>query len=441
MTGRIFVVGWLLFLIPNRGLGEEVKFRLAGDWEVHVSRMTETGQERSTKLFVDRSQAVDVRNERHPSLPLYNARTAVWLKGIRLEKIRAQEVTTPYLLEPASVTLRSGSGPDSATFLRERDFELDDDWGTVGRLPEGRIEEGQPVFISYRYVPLRLDSIVLSQEGDIELRRGIPRAAAPHPPAIVQGERRLANIWLPGRIGKLAPEHLFPVLERSYPEPPKPSPTVAEQLLPRTLEKLSSGEELRILAWGDSVTDGSYVSEHERWQVQFVAGLKKRYTNANIMLVTEAWGGRNTSRYLAEPPGSEHNFREKVLGAKPDLVVSEFVNDAGLNPQQVEQLYAGVLSDFRAINAEWIILTPHYVRPDWMGLTGEREVDVDPRPYTIGLRQFSQKHRVALADASLRYGRLWRQGIPYSTLMLNSINHPDARGMAIFADALMQLFP
>lgn len=25
--------------------------------------------------------------------------------------------------------------------------------------------------------------------------------------------------------------------------------------------------------------------------------------------------------------------------------------------------------------------------------------------------------------------------------MLNSINHPDARGMAIFADALMELFP
>ena len=48
---------------------------------------------------------------------------------------------------------------------------------------------------------------------------------------------------------------------------------------------------------------------------------------------------------------------------------------------------------------------------------------------------------MALADASRRYGRLWRQGIPYSTLLLNSINHPDARGMKLFADALMELFP
>ena len=54
---------------------------------------------------------------------------------------------------------------------------------------------------------------------------------------------------------------------------------------------------------------------------------------------------------------------------------------------------------------------------------------------------FAREHKVALADAARRYGRLWRQGIPHSTIMLNSINHPNARGMTIFADALMELFP
>jgi hypothetical protein len=41
----------------------------------------------------------------------------------------------------------------------------------------------------------------------------------------------------------------------------------------------------------------------------------------------------------------------------------------------------------------------------------------------------------------LRWGRLWRQGIPYRTLLLNGINHPDIRGMQLFADSLMWLFP
>ena len=117
------------------------------------------------------------------------------------------------------------------------------------------------------------------------------------------------------------------------------------------------------------------------------------------------------------------------------------MNDAGLNPAQVNERYGKLLADFQGIGAEWIILTPHYVRPDWMGLNRERDVDDDPRPYVAGLREFAAQNRIALADASRRYGRLWRQGIPYSTLMLNSINHPDARGMKLFADALMELFP
>ena len=172
-----------------------------------------------------------------------------------------------------------------------------------------------------------------------------------------------------------------------------------------------------------------------------MARLRERFPKAKIQLVTEAWGGRNTSSYLHEPPGSPHNYAEKVLAVKPDLIVSEFVNDAGLNPQQVEERYGKLLADFQKIGAEWIILTPHYVRPDWMSLDRERDIDHDPRPYVAGLRAFANQHHVALADASLRYGRLWRQGLPYTTLLLNSINHPDARGMKIFADALMELFP
>jgi hypothetical protein len=58
-----------------------------------------------------------------------------------------------------------------------------------------------------------------------------------------------------------------------------------------------------------------------------------------------------------------------------------------------------------------------------------------------GVRLFAERHGVALADASARYGRLWRQGIPYLTLMENNINHPNLYGHGIFADSLMALFP
>jgi lysophospholipase L1-like esterase len=287
----------------------------------------------------------------------------------------------------------------------------------------------------------RIDAVVLTADRKIVLRPGKPHAAVPRAPQVEPGEKHLANIWVPGRIEKLTADHLFPIMETCYPEPPQPKPAPADRLLPKTMPKLREGQPLRILAWGDSVTVGTFVPEPERnrWQAQFVERLRQRYPKAKIELVTEAWGGRNTSTYLAEPPGSEHNYKEKVLGAKPDLIVSEFVNDASLKPEQVAQRYGKLLADFQAIGAEWIILTPHY--STFMNWPSERDLDDDPRAYVKMLRRFALETQVALADAAARYGRLWRQGIPYSTLMVNTVNHPDARGMKIFADSLMALFP
>jgi lysophospholipase L1-like esterase len=417
------------------------ELKLAGEWDVLVT--LKKPRALTATVHVAPPESVVVVAEKYDSLPQFNANAGGWAKGAQLRGVCAQETTTPYLLDPDSLVLRTGQEADAPLLRRGEDYEVDLVWGTIGRSPQSTIKETQPVFASYRYAQLRIDAVVLTRKGRIVLRQGEPRSAAPLPPKIEQGERLLANIWVPGRVSRLAPEHLFPVLEAAYPEPPKPKPAPAEQLLPRTMKRLRSGERLRVLAWGDSVTVGTFVPDWERnrWQEQFVARLKARFPRANIELLTEAWGGRNTASYLAEPPGSPHNYREKVLAAKPDLIVSEFVNDAGLNPAQVNERYGKLLADFQGIGAEWIILTPHYVRPDWMGLTRERAVDDDPRPYVAGLREFAVKNRTALADASRRYGRLWRQGIPYSTFMLNSINHPDERGMKLFADALMELFP
>lgn len=437
-----FWLAGLVALLANKGLAvEPAEFKLVGDWEVQVT--VREPHTISAKFGINPLSLVAVMAERHERLPLFNPNAGGWIKGAQLHGVQAQECTVPGLLEAESFVLRAAPDPAAAIFQRGKDYEADLNWGTFGRLAHGGIKSDQVVFASYRHAQARLDAVVLTRDGHIKVRQGEPRAAASQPPKLETGERHLGNVWLPGRLTKLGSEHLFPILESAYPEPPKPKPAVAERLLPKTMNKLQSGERLRLLAWGDSVTVGTYLPEWERfrWQEQFVTRLRERFAQANIELVTEAWGGRNTGSYLNEPPGSPHNYQEKVLGAKPDLVVSEFVNDAGLNPQQVEERYGKLLADFQGIGAEWIILTPHYVRPDWMGLTREREIDDDPRPYVSGLREFAGRHPVALADASRRYGRLWRQGIPYNTLMLNGINHPDARGMKIFADALMELFP
>jgi len=438
------LVGWQAALLAAMlsaaaGLqaGEPVGLKIAGDWRVEVTAPA------PATLTVPGPTIVSVQDEEYDRLPLFDPKAAGWKRGATRRGARAQECSATGLVDVTSVQVRGAAKGPGQLYERGKDYEIDPFWGTFGRLEQGRITAGQSVAVTYRHALLRLDSIVLGADGRIVLRAGTPHAAVPLPPELQPGERRLANVWVPGPIERLAPEHLFPILETAYPEPPKPSPSPAEQLLPKTLGKLRAGQPLRILAWGDSVTVGSFVPdpERQRWQAQFVARLQAAFPQAKIELVTEAWGGRDTSSYLKEPPGSPHNYQEKVLDARPDLIVSEFVNDARLGPAQVEERYGRLLGDFQKIGAEWIILTPHYVRPDWMKLAGEQQIDDDPRPYVAGLRQFAAKHRVALADASLRWGRLWRQGIPYRTLLTNGINHPDARGMKLFADSLMALFP
>ena len=411
----------------------------AGDWGVRVAH-TAAGIMATGTFVIGPPDVVEVIDEKIPALPLFNPAVPGWVKGVALEEVKAAECTVIRALDPDSLVVKSAPGREGTLLERGRDWEADSEWGTVGRLAEGRIAEGQPVWASYRAALRRIDSIVRLTDGTLELVRGEPQIVLCEPPSIPAGSERLVNVYLPGRIEKLSDVNLFPILEDRCPPLASDQPPQARARLPETLRRLEAGEKLKILAWGDSVTT------YGRWQSMFVERLKARYPQADIELVTEAWGGRNTGSYLAEPPGSEHNYREKVLDARPHLIVSEFVNDAGMTPADVDRHYGQLLADFRGIGAEWIILTPHYVMPEWMGPgfleRGQRDIDDDPRPYVAGLKAFVAAHpeRVALADAARRYGRLWRQGIPYLTLMENNINHPNVAGHQIFVDALDEVF-
>lgn len=409
---------------------------LVGDWQIKVE-----AEGTFQTVTIDRPNTASINNEPLSVLPVYNPEGAEYARGTPLAGIRAQECSVRYALHRESLVLKSDT--TLAAFVRGQDYEFESTWGCVGRLAGGAIAEGMTVLTDYTYGLMRLDSVVLTADRKIVLHKGTPHMANPTPLVLADGEIRLANIWVTAQLPKLSDENLFPVLETTYPESAISDSIPLTKAIPKTMAKLNAGGKVRILAWGDSVTDGTFLPDFavNRWQEQFIRRLRTRYPKAEIILMTEAWGGRNTDSYRAEPPGSLHNYQEKVLALKPDLIISEFVNDAGLDETGVDQRYGKIRDEFQAIGAEWLLITPHYVRTDWMGLTSEKNIDEDPRAYVKALRKFAAENNLAVAEGSLRYGRLWRQGIPYSTLMLNNINHPNAFGMGLFADALMALFP
>ncbi len=424
----------ILFFISSVLAQEVAVMEPAGAWQVKVIY-----GEVAALLSVDAPDVVTVKDEKYNSLALFQG--PFWRCGTPLEGPKAEACSVSDALEVGSLVVRDGPGADAKIYAREKDYKLEPRWAGFGRVEGSAIATNQPVYASYRYVMRRLDSVVLTTGRQLVLRRGVPHVATPRHPEISMGETHVGNVWIPGRVDKLGPEMLFPILKTAYPEPPKQAVSVAERLLPKTLAKLKAGEQVRIMAWGDSVTVSSYLPLAQKWQEQFASRLRERFPKATILMLTQGWDGRSTTGYRKAPPGTPHNYAEKVLALKPDLIISEFINDASMDEAAVTTNYGAILKDFQAINAEWIICTPHYSRPDWMGLKAERDVDDDPRPYVRGLRHFGEKNHVAVADASLRWGHLWRQGLPYSTLLVNNINHPDERGMKIFADALMECFP
>lgn len=404
--------------------------RAVGPWTVRVAADGQAGD------FVIAPPAVrKVTDERIAALPLRNASKKGYGKKVKLEAVRSCECSVRGALDRNSVTVRDATG---AVYAADRDYLVDPDgWGAIEALPDGRLGTNSAVLVSYSYRQQRLDSVVRTAEGQLALRVGSDVTRLPEPPALRPGDVRLVNVWVNAATDALSDENLYPVLE-----PPASAPrgVPASSFAPKTWAKLQAGEKVRILAWGDSVTACGYLPDADKWQEQFARRLRAKFPRAQIELVSNGWGGRNSRSFLNLASDHPYCYERTVLGVKPDLVVSEFVNDGGIPEQDVDKVYRKYLTDFRAIGAEWIVLTPHYTRVDWMRFRREKGNDADPRGYVKGLRTFAARNGVGLADASLRWGHLWREGLPYQTLFCNDINHPNAFGMGFFADALMALF-
>lgn len=360
------------------------------------------------------------------SLPDYNDSAWAFNKGCKPAGITANECAVYHALVAKRLVVTTVSGK---RLWRDAHYKLEPDWGSVGLLPEAPHE---PVRLHYAYMTQRIDSVV-EKDGVRTRRFGEPHVATPKPPALADGEKRIENI-LVNAAGEL---HL--PLAATAADAPRAASNAATAI-PRTLAKLRAGEPVKLLAWGDSVTACGYLPDADKWQEQFARRLRLAFPKSSITLVSNGWGGRTSKAFLDEPSGSPHHFEETVVAVKPDLVVSEFVNDAGLPQEMLEDTYGKVLARFRAEGIEWAVLTPHYTRCDWMGLEKQADCDDDPRPYVTFLRHFARENDVGLADAALRWGHLWREGIPFESLFANSINHPDAFGMSFFADALMDFF-
>lgn len=146
-------------------------------------------------------------------------------------------------------------------------------------------------------------------------------------------------------------------------------PEFAGKLLPKTLGKLKSGDKLKLVLFGDSISWGANASQRanaEPYQKPYAEllyeALSLRYPGG-IHFINNAIGGKDTVwglKYL-KPLVTEH---------KPDTVILAFgMNDGGKSPQEFCRNIEKMITDIRAENAdtEFILIatsTPNPVLTD-----------------------------------------------------------------------------
>jgi len=356
-----------------------------------------------------------------------------WAHGTRLKGVQPRPGGTPLpgCLVPNSVIVKSAPGDEGTVFKEGEDYLVDHEWGQVGRKPTGKIGEKDTVYIDYRCGVMRIDTIFVSSDGQVALQKGVEAKTCPLPPERPVNCVALANIFMPYHAASVEPARIYPIGE------PFPPPTADElkrkaQLVKKTRARLDAGEPVTLVAWGDSVTAGGDASVPAKNYVNlFASTLQAKYPKSKITMINAGIGGSNTNQRLP-------NLQKEVLDHKPDLVVIEYVNDMGMPPENLRKNYFSASDQIRAAGAEVIIQTPHFTMLTMMGSKSLR--DPDPRRNCEGLRQIALEKNVGLSDAAKRWEHLWREGLPYITLLYNGINHPDDRGHKIFVDELMKFF-
>ncbi len=185
----------------NGAQEQESAIVISGDWEITVTAGTLRLPDGNIRL----PDAVALKVAPPPvlrlsdteKLPLWKPDAPGWTKGLRLKGVRTFETSAPDHLVPGSLTVRS-TGSGHTVYRRGMDYEVDEQWGTVGRLEGGAIREDSEVRLDYSVWLDRLDSIVVLSRagGQPFLRPGEPGVVTVRPPDPGPGEVVLANIWV-----------------------------------------------------------------------------------------------------------------------------------------------------------------------------------------------------------------------------------------------------
>jgi len=407
-------------------------------------------------VFVAPLARIKVRNEICPSID-----TARWpILPLRNRRSPASVWPVPGAVPPDSLSVyRLGQDGERQALKRGIDYDLDAHFAGI-TLRDGW-EIGRDTFsLDYDLLLQRVD-VLAEKAGEWRLFHGAESLVSPRWPRLPAGWMGVARIHLRfcDMLGASAlfpishPEHArlinYPVLSDQagrLPGGQTPEASAAEtgdnplwtdvidygayvkgspEAFDRLRRKCARAEPLRLVYFGDSITQGGDVDPDWRWTARFERCLRTAYPEKRIDVVNAAIGGTSSTF-------GRERFERDVIAHRPDVATILFaLNDKKLDDGTFEANHRYFIDALRRSGCEPVLFTSNMNTAIWMpGLDHAEQRIVD----------FCRKHDLVCLDAYGIWKALPALGIPYESLLSNGINHPDNVAAGVFYELLMRAF-
>lgn len=159
-------------------------------------------------------------------------------------------------------------------------------------------------------------------------------------------------------------------------------------------------------------------------------GLAARFPHAVINVVVTAIGGETGRSGAAR-------FERDVLSLRPDVVTIDYsLNDRGGGLEAAEKAWRAMIEAALKQGAKVLLLTP---TPDIRPQAKWLDPDSPLQQHAAQVRRLAKEYNVGLVDSLAAFEQAVRGGADIAALMSQG-NHPNAKGHALVARALLEWF-
>lgn len=222
--------------------------------------------------------------------------------------------------------------------------------------------------------------------------------------------------------------------------------------LPKTMQKLENGEDIKILFYGDSITVGANSSEFlkygpraESYANMVKSYIAKRYPSAKISFTNNAVGGTDSNWGIDRPTGiagidnleaaEGSHFTKRVLNVNPDLLFIAYgMNDQESYPVNYEANIGEMIERVRAQNpnVEIVLVSGMIANPDTYFH------NKDYYEFQQALFRLANKYsNVGVAPVYNSVTSLYATGKRFTDCTANNVNHPNDFMMRVYAQTVI----